>query len=192
MSLSDFQKQKLSYFYVFFYDANKDGVIDWADFELSIKKISEANSWAVGSEQHKKGMQICKTVWEGLQKYADKNKRINDNEISKDEWFQMWAECLATYKSSKQLPEWQVTYMNFFFDASDTSGDGVIDADEYSAVYQLFGLSKDECNKAFSVLSKGNTVNLSRDDFKRLWTEFIVSDDKAAVGNNLFGVAAIQ
>jgi len=186
MSLTDFQKKKLSYFYVFFYDANKDGVIDWSDFELSINKISEANKWAPGSDKHKKGMEICKTVWEGLQKFADKNK---DNEITKDEWFQMWGECLATYKSTKTLPDWQVTYMNFFFDASDTSGDGVIDADEYSAVYQLFGLTKDDCNKAFSVLSKGNTADLTRDDFKNLWTEFIVSDDKNARGNSLFGVA---
>jgi hypothetical protein len=47
---------------------------------------------------------------------------FQDKAVSKEEWLDMWTGIVDEVKSSKTLPEWQVQYLNFFFDASDTSG----------------------------------------------------------------------
>jgi len=184
-ALSEFQKKKLTHVFNTFYDYNHDGVIEWADFTQTIEKICELHSWKTGGDKHKSGLAILKTVWDGLQKLADKNE---DNQVTKEEWFTMWADCLDQYNKTKTLPEWQTKYMNFFFEVTDTSGDNLIDLEEYSVVYETFGVPKESCKKAFNTISANGAKPITKDEFTKLWIEFTVSDNAADRGNSLFGV----
>jgi len=178
---SEFQKKKLMHLFNTFYDYNGDGVIEWVDFEALVDTVCAIHGWTKGDEKSKKCLDTLQTVWGGLRKYADKNA---DERITPAEWFLMWEEC---YKNKTALPDWQLSYCNFFFDITDTSGDGVVDIDEYKVVYKGFKFTEKECEEAFNVISANGTNEVTRVAYQKLWTEFVMSDDTNAPGNKLFG-----
>lgn len=45
-----------------------------------------------------------------------------DEKVSKDEWVQMWSDCLQSVKHGKPFPEWQQRFMQFMFEVNDKSG----------------------------------------------------------------------
>ncbi|XP_074661699.1 sarcoplasmic calcium-binding proteins I, III, and IV-like [Tubulanus polymorphus] len=184
-ALSDYQKKKLAHVFNTFYDYNHDGVIEWKDFQETIEKVCKLHHWELNGSKHKSGLAVLRTVWDGLQLLADKNK---DLQVTKEEWFTMWSECLDQYRKNQTLPDWQTNYMNFFFEVTDTSGDNVIDKEEYTIVYETFGLSKDACHNAFKVISDNGGKLVTREEFKNLWIQFSVSDNPSDRGNSLFGV----
>lgn len=47
---------------------------------------------------------------------------LQDDEISKDEWFKMWSDCADKVLAKQEFPYWLTAYMSFMFDAADTSG----------------------------------------------------------------------
>lgn len=182
--LSEFQKNKILRVFNTFYDCNHDGVIEWDDFELAIKKICDLHSWPTDGKKHNEARATLKLIWDGLRKYADENE---DEQVTKEEWLKMWAECVKSVEKGESLPEWLTKYMNFMFDVNDTSGDNIIDKHEYSTVYMSYGISKEDCNVAFDTLSEGGKTMVTREIFARLWTEYFVSNDRGAKGNHLFG-----
>lgn len=182
--LSDFQKNKILCVFNTFYDCNHDGVIEWDDFELAIKKICDLHSWPNDGKKHNEARATLKLIWDGLRKYADENE---DEQVTKEEWLKMWAECVKSVEKGESLPEWLTKYMNFMFDVNDTSGDNIIDKHEYSTVYMSYGISKDDCDAAFDTLSDGGKTLVTREIFACLWTEYFVSNDRGAKGNHLFG-----
>lgn len=42
--------------------------------------------------------------------------------MSKEEWTQMWSDCLQSVKNGKPFPEWQQRFMQFMFEVNDKSG----------------------------------------------------------------------
>jgi Ca2+-binding EF-hand superfamily protein len=126
-------------------------------------------------------------VWTGLKTYADDN---SDGEISKEEWFQMWSDCAKKVMDKQKFPEWLSSYMSFMFDAADTSGDNVIDKDEFRLAYTSFGLSAEQCDSAFDAFSENGQIELTKDKYSQLWHEFFLSNDESAKGNFLFGQVA--
>nr|4NDC_A Chain A, Calexcitin [Doryteuthis pealeii]4NDC_B Chain B, Calexcitin [Doryteuthis pealeii] len=182
--LSDFQRNKILRVFNTFYDCNHDGVIEWDDFELAIKKICNLHSWPTDGKKHNEARATLKLIWDGLRKYADENE---DEQVTKEEWLKMWAECVKSVEKGESLPEWLTKYMNFMFDVNDTSGDNIIDKHEYSTVYMSYGIPKSDCDAAFDTLSDGGKTMVTREIFARLWTEYFVSNDRGAKGNHLFG-----
>ncbi|XP_067938940.1 sarcoplasmic calcium-binding proteins I, III, and IV-like [Watersipora subatra] len=183
-SLSDFQRKKLGYIYHVFYDVNNDGKVDWDDFSCALEKIATLNKWEEENPKKKQALECLQLVWDGLKKYADEN---SDDEISKDEWYKMWSDCADKVVAKQEFPYWLSSYMSFMFDAADTSGDNVIDKEEFRQAYTSFGLSADVCDSAFDKFSDGGKVQLTKDTYSKLWHEFFLSNDVEAKGNFLFG-----
>ncbi|CAH1788357.1 unnamed protein product [Owenia fusiformis] len=183
-TLSEFQKKKIMRVFDMFYDISNDKIIEWKDFTMAIKKISDIHEWPKGGAQQENAMQTLKLIWEGLKKYADDNQ---DDKVTVEEWFKMWTECLKASKEMSDLPPWQVKYMNFMFDVNDTSGDDLIDVNEYTTVYTDYGIPKEQCVEAFNTFSDNGKVKITRTEFGKLWAEYFLSDDRSAKGNFLFG-----
>lgn len=78
---------------------------------------------------------------------------LQDDEISKEEWFKMWSDCADKVLAKQEFPGWLSSYMSFMFDAADTSGDNVIDKDEFRLAYTSFGLTAEQCDSAFDKFS---------------------------------------
>ncbi|KAH9509721.1 hypothetical protein Btru_044336 [Bulinus truncatus] len=188
-ALTEFQRKKILSLFENLYDLNKDGVIEKCDFDNAVEKISTLHHWKNNDEAFKQAQETVNSIWEGLRLRADKNK---DGRITKEEWTKMWEECIKDVVEGKKFPEWQQKYMEFMFYANDTSGDGFIDRDEYTAIYRLFGFSNADVNLCFDKISQGiPDSKLSKDDFEALWREYFVAEDAEAKGNYLFGKQAL-
>lgn len=179
--LTDFQKKKISRVFTTFFDVNKDGVIEWPDFEICMQKVREMHGWDTDGEKYLHALETLRLIWDGLKQYADENQ---DDKITEDEWLKMWQECIKV-SNEKGIPEWQQRYMDFMFDVNDTSGDKLIDMEEYSTVYTNFGMTKEECEDAFKKFAENG--NVDRDLYNKLWMEYFSSSDPSAKGNFIFG-----
>ncbi|KAF5299456.1 hypothetical protein FQR65_LT01036 [Abscondita terminalis] len=119
-------------------------------------------------------------IWDGLRNKADANK---DGQVSVDEWCLMWDD----FSKAPDNPlEWQTQYLKFMFDLEDASGDGAIDADEFTSVCSCYGLEASECRNAFQKMSNGK-ANVSYEQFESLWKQYFVSENPSDPGNYIFG-----
>ncbi|XP_013420856.1 sarcoplasmic calcium-binding proteins I, III, and IV [Lingula anatina] len=182
--LSEFQKKKLRHVFDIFYDINKDGVIEWKDFKIAIEKICDLHGWPQGREKHTTATETMQEIWKALLKYADKNK---DKKVSTEEWYLMWTESIKASKNTGALPDWVNRYREFMFYVNDTSGDDIIDMNEYKTVYKSYGITDADCESAFNKFSENQAVKITKDEFAELFMEYFVSDDPNAKGNALFG-----
>ncbi|KAF6025378.1 Scp2 [Bugula neritina] len=167
-----------------FYDVNQDGKVDWDDFLCSLEKVSKLNGWKAEDERKSAALESLKMIWESLKQKADTN---SDGVVSHEEWLQLWADCTDAILTKREFPYWLSAYMSFMFDAADTSGDNVIDKDEYSKAYVEFGLTPEQCDQAYNTFTEGGKSIMNRELFSKLWHEFFISDDKNSKGNCLFG-----
>ncbi|XP_049843019.1 calexcitin-2-like [Schistocerca gregaria] len=179
--MADFRKKKLMYVFSVFFDVNRSGTIEKKDFEIAIEKICRTRGWAEGSADQQKTRNTLLQVWEGLQQRADANK---DGQVSETEWVQMWEDFA---KSGDSVLEWQSRYRDFMFQHVDSSGDGTIDLDEFISVYTSYGISEEECRKAYSKFTNNQSVQVTPQVFEKLWREFFSSTDPEAPGNFIFG-----
>ncbi|XP_041355757.1 sarcoplasmic calcium-binding proteins I, III, and IV-like [Gigantopelta aegis] len=185
-ALTDFQKKKILDVFNTLYDTNKDGVIELTDFEEAIKKFCSIHKWPKDGDKYIAAKHTMSTIWDGLRGFADYDE---DNKVTKDEWLKMWSSCVGDLSTDgdKGFPDWQKNYMEFMFTVNDTSGDGFIDKSEYTTLYTAFGIDKATCETTFDRLAQGTNGKISKEDFKTLWKEYFVSNDRNARGNFLFG-----
>ncbi|KAJ8712615.1 hypothetical protein PYW07_005457 [Mythimna separata] len=178
--VSDFRKKKLLHVFNAFFDTNKSGSIDKKDFELAVQKISEFRGYKPGDAKYKNVEDTLMKIWDGLQSRADSN---NDGEISQDEWIEMWDQFA---QNPSAAANWQSLYCKFIFELEDAANDGAIDVEEFSSVYESFGLDKQESIEAFQKMAKGKET-VSFEEFQQLWKEYFVTEDQDAPGNFIFG-----
>ncbi|XP_053610961.1 calexcitin-1-like [Plodia interpunctella] len=178
--VSDFRKKKLLHVYNAFFDADRSGSINKADFEFAITKISAKRGWKHGDERHQKLKDKMMKIWEGLQQEADEN---NDGEVSKEEWTALWDKYA---KNPTKASDWQNIYCELTFWLEDTSDDGAIDAQEFSSLYESFGLDKEESIDCFKKMA-GGKQKIDWPHFQELWREYFAAEDKEKPGNLIFG-----
>ncbi|CAH2044337.1 unnamed protein product, partial [Iphiclides podalirius] len=178
--VSDFRKKKLMYLFNQFFDSNKSGSIDKKDFELAAEQISKMRGWKQGDAKYKETLDSLLKIWDGLQSVADSDK---DGQVTAEEWVNMWEEYA---KNPSAAADWQNQYCKFIYQLEDASGDGAIDSEEFSTVFESFGLPKSEAASAFQKMSGGKS-EISWSDFQALWREYFVTEDPKAPGNFIFG-----
>ncbi|XP_053387366.1 calexcitin-2-like [Mercenaria mercenaria] len=183
--LTTFQKKKFEKVFSMLYDSNGDGVIEKEDFDILLGKIQSILGWEKNSPKYKNAESTLQLVWDGLVKVADFD---SDAKITIVEWETMWGGCIEEVKKG-QFPDWQKKYMDFMFDVNDKSGDDCIDQSEYTTFMKHF-IKESECKAAFDKISaggQGQSNGITRDDFAKLWKEYLTSDDQSLPGNSLFG-----
>lgn len=178
--VSDFRKKKLMHLFNQFFDRNKSGSIDKKDFELAAENISKLRGWKQGDAKYKQTLEDLLRIWDGLQSVADKDK---DGQVTADEWVSMWEDYA---KNPAAAQDWQNQYCKFTYQLEDASGDGTIDSEEFSAVFESFGLDKSEAVTAFQKMSGGKS-EVSWAQFQELWKEYFATEDPKAPGNFIFG-----
>ncbi|XP_013148156.1 PREDICTED: calexcitin-2-like [Papilio polytes] len=180
--VSEFRKQKLLHLFNIFFDTDSSGSIERNDFELAAENIAKLRGWKPNDDQYKETLESLIKIWEGLQNAADSD---NDGKVTADEWVNMW-ETYARNPSSGA--NWQQVYCKFMFQLEDAGGDGAIDCEEFSAVFESFGLLKEDSVAAFNVISKGKQ-KVTWQEFQELWIQYFASDNPNDPGNFIFGAA---
>jgi len=191
MAPDPFLKKKWDRVFYTFFDANKNKVIDWNDFEVVFEKIKELRGEQ--SAEYKIVSDAMETVWKGILHQA-KNVDIMHleklenvpQEVTIEEWDKIWEKF-----DPNHMPIWQWEYLKYMFFLIDTSGDKFIDADEYATVMKIYGMSQKDAVaafKKFAVDPKGKALDkIDYGLFVQLWNEYFKSTDKSKRGNFLFG-----
>ncbi|CAG4942936.1 unnamed protein product [Parnassius apollo] len=180
--VSQFRKQKLLHLFNIFFDTDSSGSVERNDFELAAENIGKLRGWKSSDVKYKETLNSLLKIWEGIQSVADADK---DGKVTADEWLSMW----EAYANNPTLAsDWQKQYCKFMFELEDTGGDGTIDSEEFSSVYESFGLLKEDAVSAFKMISGGKST-VSWTEFQDLWNQYFTSDDPKDPGNFIFGAA---
>lgn len=193
--LSDFQKRKLKYEFHTFFDLNKDGSLEWKDFEVARNKICDLSGWKPGDKRYLQVYELFKEIWRKLQDDGDENF---DGKISEEEWIKMWqvfnkqyvteeAKANDNEKIYTPLPEWLEKYIQYKFNLLDRTGNGAIDVEEYEYVMSEFGVPSRDARNCFLMFSQNNERKVDFEYFKGLCSEYYRSDDPGALGNFING-----
>jgi juvenile hormone diol kinase len=177
MSISEFRLAKLLYVFDRFFDTDKSGTIEKGDFILAVEQLCKVRGWATGSAEFDAAKKNFLTMWEVLRKRCYKE---DDEKITPEEFVQLW-------RNPNTIDDWEMTYMNLMFDLQDTSGDNVIDEDEFASVCDSFGVNPSESRAAFATFSRRGNVAVDKKYYCALWKEYFGSDNPGASGNFLFG-----
>ena len=68
--LSDLQRRKLAHTFKL-WDANQDGVVEQADYELLIARVAAVRGWAPGSAGYQQLQRLYLGAWAAIRAYAD-------------------------------------------------------------------------------------------------------------------------
>ncbi|XP_050399779.1 calexcitin-2 isoform X2 [Patella vulgata] len=190
--LSEFQKKKLMHEFHTFFDLNKDGKLEWKDFDLARQRVCELSGWKVGTEKYMQTQDIFIEIWRKLQDDGDSNC---DGVITTDEWIRMWEsfndECMKKTEkdvdAASLVPTWLEKYILYKFNLYDRTGDGVIDLEEYEYVLSDFGVPAKDARAAYLMFSENYNKKIDIDYFRILSAEYFRSNDPGALGNFITG-----
>ncbi|XP_048236715.1 calexcitin-2-like isoform X5 [Haliotis rufescens] len=199
--LSQFQKNKLLHEYYTFFDLNKDGALEWKDFDLARQKICELSGWKIGTDKFMRTQELFVEIWRRLSDEADED---NDGKVTADEWVRMWEmfhkegfkrNGRKNDKEKKEvdrheeydLPDWLKRYIEYKFNLYDRTGDGLIDVDEFEYVLGDFGVSCKDARACFLIFSMNHEKKIDLEYFKELSAEYYRADDPGALGNFITG-----
>ncbi|XP_035660642.1 sarcoplasmic calcium-binding proteins I, III, and IV-like isoform X4 [Branchiostoma floridae] len=74
MELNTFQKQKIKFTFDFFLDYNKDGAIQWDDFQEMIKRYKDVNKGSLSDADYKLMLASLEDEWKDLKALAHANE----------------------------------------------------------------------------------------------------------------------
>jgi len=183
MGLNDFQKQKIKFTFDFFLDYNKDGSIQWEDFEEMIKRYKEVNKGSLSDADYKAMQASLEDEWRDLKGRADINK---DDVVSWEEYLGMWEKTIGSCKSVADLPAWCQNRIPFLFKGMDVSGDGIVDLEEFQNYCTNFALKCSDVPAVYNVITDGGKVKFDLNRYKELYYRLLTSPS-ADAGNTLMG-----
>ncbi|XP_078621019.1 sarcoplasmic calcium-binding proteins I, III, and IV-like isoform X22 [Branchiostoma floridae x Branchiostoma japonicum] len=213
MELNTFQKQKIKFTFDFFLDYNKDGAIQWDDFQEMIKRYKEVNKGSLSDADYKLMLASLKDEWKDLKALAHVNEdhpvhanedhgarvhanedhgaRVHANEdhgasVSFDAYLAMWEKTLATCQSVSDLPTWCQKMIPILFKGMDVSGDGIVDLEEFGNYCKNFQLDCEDVPAVYDVITDGGKVTFDMNRYKDLYFRLLTSPS-ADAGNALMG-----
>jgi len=212
--LSNFQRAKLLHEFRTFYDVNKDGRLQWKDFELARDQICTKSGWKPHTQKYEHCRDLFVNLWRNLQDSADSDV---DCEITEAEWLSLWIRVLKakrehekTCSSSKKtksknisqskndvqsevedfpyIPIWFQDYIDYKFNLLDRAGDGFVDEEEFEyTLNDMFNIPPQDCRVAFCMISQNKEKKVDKAYFRLLALEYYLSDDPSDLGNFMNG-----
>lgn len=183
---------------IFSKDADRDGSITPADFEILANKLSAL----VGQDDTKRKEEYAsarKTLCQEIMR-ADANQdgkvtlgkkdvvffilKINSLDILIEEWLDYHANLaneLRKLDTNPEVLEQLSERINTTFNMLDLNHDGYIAKDEWVKTCQFFGVDEKAAEKSFEQITKGE--KLEEDEAKRLFFEYLKSDDPNHISN---------
>jgi Ca2+-binding EF-hand superfamily protein len=185
--LSELQKKKLTRKFRLF-DTNHDGVLEAADFDRVVARLSASRHLGEDSPEGRRLRELFSTFWKALLLACD---RDGDRIVSLQEWLDYHQ--LALWQEAEQLAQvahYDGTFAGvagFFFDLWDADGDGRITRQEYRDFLSACEIDPQEGDQSFGRLDLDGDGYISREEMLRLVSEFYFSQEEGAPGNWLFG-----
>lgn len=176
--MNDFWSEKMKHLF-YLYDADRDGSITPADFEILANKLSTL----IGQDDIKRKEDYAaarKTLCQEIMR-ADANQ---DGKVTLEEWLDFHrnlANELHKPDTNPDILEQLAERINTTFNMLDLNHDGYIAKDEWVKTCQFFGVDQQTAEKSFEQITNGD--KLEEDEAKRLFFEYLKSDDPNHVSN---------
>jgi Ca2+-binding EF-hand superfamily protein len=182
--LTELQKSKFRRAFLA-YDRNNDGTIELDEFMTGHENILRGKGLKPSHDTWKNHMSHIESWWSTHLTKADINK---DGQISGDEYLAYLEAELGNAGNDPANPPptfgaVEVATLLIL----DVDGDGVVNADDYAACIQAFGIDDFDTEGNFAKLDTDGDGVLSKDEAILRVREFFLSDDANAVGNTLWG-----
>jgi Ca2+-binding EF-hand superfamily protein len=172
--MTGLQKKKFTHQFSVF-DANKNGVLEWADFEEVLRNFSHALDSGPGKAGYDDLESHFKDRWAALAKLAG-----TTGKVTLKEW-------LSYHERNSDKTSLIETTAAGAFDLLDGNGDGRISAKEYEQLYKVYRLDEKQAASVFKTLDGDGDGYLSKQDVLDLLKQFFHSDDPGAPGNSFYG-----
>jgi len=179
----DFQRRKLGYFFQIL-DLNSNNCLQMDDFTEMVEKVRITMDYEPEDKGHKRITDKAIKLFNYLVKDI---KPDSFNVIKEEEWTDYFMNEVIRSNDEDTLDDYKELIFNFMFDFFDQNRDGFISKQEYEDFYDIFGIDRSFCDKAFSQLDKAQNFKLSRYDLMNAIEEFLASDDATLPGNWIFG-----
>ena len=128
-------------------DTDHNGTVEKSDFDLVAEKVCKLRNWAPGSTEYTATHRRLASVWDGISG-ADTDK---DGHISEQEWLSLWSDVMARKHDGST---WIKDYLDFLFNAQDSSADGQVDENEFTTLYACLGVPAAQSKEAFNKLTE--------------------------------------
>jgi|GEM_PF-716954 len=180
MTLSKVKQAKFRHYFDMT-DANNDGVVTKADFELAAEETRKQLGLTEGTAEAEQLLVSVMSYWESLAQHADVN---HDGQIELQEWLDHWGHVVASQEMINQLVG---GYGQTVLAVYDRDNDGRLTYEDFSAYYLGHQIPEENCKLAFAKMDADGDSYVDNDEFYNTAMQFFTSDDADAPGNYLFG-----
>jgi hypothetical protein len=175
--LTDVQKKKLRHLFGVM-DSNRDGRVEWADYERIAKNIADTRGYGPGSDGYGELMGQYKYGWEQAAPFAD------GSGMDLNKWLEYNDALLGTPGIYDTLVRPAAAMI---FDAFDLDGDQKVSVDEWREFFRCYSVDPAEADNCFGKYDLNGDGYVSRSELVDLVGQFYLSSDPDAPGNLLFG-----
>lgn len=179
--LTDVQKSKLDRRFELL-DADGDGFITAADYDLAAAHVCEAFDFAEGSPQHERIHVIYLRLWVALSRKTDSN---GNERITREQFVRSCAESIV--EPARGYDRIIRPVAQTIFDLIDDDDSGTLEVEELANWANAYGVCADDAERAFRALDRNGDGVLDLEEVQQALKEFYTSDDPDAPGNRIFG-----
>ncbi|XP_067946887.1 sarcoplasmic calcium-binding protein-like [Watersipora subatra] len=141
------------------WDADGDGVLTRADFEIFSNRMEEYCKRR-GSRERTTGIFIY--MWEH---FVSPEEPSHIGAVTHDEFIEKHFQARQKWDKNPTISASLIATFGLLFDAIDSSGDGLITMDEYNDFYAIMGIDVTLAAEAFRRIDRKSTGHITRDEF---------------------------
>jgi hypothetical protein len=181
--LSELRRRKLTHYFRL-WDVRHRGVMEFEDYLLLTKRITQMKKIDPGSGVYEQMMAYSRANWIELVQMADFN---GDGTISLAEWLDYTEDITQGIQDGSWARRQEMErFIRAIFDLLDEDCDQRLTVRDWPRFVFVCGVDE-EPRQHFARLDTGHKGHLTFDDLLGLFLEFLLSEEYDAPGNYLFG-----
>jgi len=165
-------------------DANRDGVIDWNDYELMLDRFSTLFSLPPSSEGYLALKQLMESDFQALLTNADKNL---DGTVDPKEFLDYHDKMVATEEGYRIAVQ---SFADLIIGFGDADQDGFLSKDDYAIMLRALNVDNASAGQAFAKLDANGDGKISAQELTTAIGQYMRSSNVDDPGHWLFGAPA--
>lgn len=190
----DFTAKKFGFFFDF-YDFDKNGILEWEDFEQRINHISkslkeifegrgiEPTEIQKMVERVQEGQLVTHKVW--FEKMCEHAAKERSDVIQRNEWINFTKSIQKYILENDAFPAWLEQLLRTYFEKGlDANGNGTLDND---GLEFMPGIQESTRNLCYAKITRNKTKDVDCEEFLKLNKEYFVVQDPTHYSRYVYG-----